>query len=139
MAADLSVVEALGKTDLFSSLSKRALKRLASEAEVVNHAAGKEITEQGGGAVGFHLITSGIASVTVNEAERPNLGPGDYFGEISLIDGKPRSATVTAETDLSTISLVSWVFRPILEEEPEIARGLLKVLCARLRAVEQSS
>ena len=86
--------------------------------------------------MGFHLIKSGTASVSVNGAERPDLGPGHYFGEISLIDGKPRSATVTAKTDLTTISLVSWAFKPILDEEPEVAKGLLTVMCARLRAVE---
>lgn len=138
MAADPSVVKALSQTDLFSSLSKRALERVASQARVVQHTAGKEITEEGGGATGFHLIASGAASVTVGGEERPELGPGQYFGEISLIDGKPRSATVTAKTQLETISLVEWVFRPILDEEPEVAKGLLKVMCARLRAVESS-
>ncbi len=137
MAADPSIGKALSETDLFSSLSKRALERVAYGARVVQHAAGKEITEQGGGAVGFHLITAGQASVTVNGADRPNLGPGQYFGEISLIDGKPRSATVTAKTELTTISLVEWMFNPILDEEPEVAKGLLKVMCARLRAAEQ--
>ena len=138
MAADPNVVKALSQTDLFSSLSKRALERVASEARVVDHPAGKEITEQGGSAVGFHLITSGTASVSVNGAERPDMGPGRYFGEISLIDGNPRSATVTAKTDLATISLVAWVFKPILEEEPEVARAMLKVVCARLRAAERA-
>jgi len=138
MAADPGVVEALANTDLFSSLSTRSLKRIAAQARVVDHPVGKEITEQGGGAVGFHLIRSGVASVSVGGQPRPDLGPGQYFGEISLIDGQPRSATVSAKTDLSTISLAEWVFRPILEEEPEVARGLLKVMCARLRAAERS-
>ncbi len=138
MAADRFVVEALSRTDLFSSLGKRALRRVADQAKVVDHAAGKEITEQGGGSTGFHLIHSGTASVTVNGAERPDLGPGQYFGEISVIDGKPRSATVTAKSDLTTISLVEWVFKPILDEEPEVGKALLNVMCARLRAVEQS-
>ncbi|MEJ7708073.1 MAG: cyclic nucleotide-binding domain-containing protein [Nocardioidaceae bacterium] len=137
MAADPSVVEDLSHTDLFSSLSKRALQRVASQAKVVKHAAGKEITEQGGGATGFHLIKSGTASVSVNGAERPDLGPRQYFGEISLIDGQPRSATVTAKTDMTTISLVTWAFKPILDEEPEVAKGLLRAMCARLRAVER--
>jgi CRP/FNR family transcriptional regulator, cyclic AMP receptor protein len=138
MAADPYVVEALGQTDLFSSLGGRALKRIASQVKVVDHAAGKEITEQGGGGVGFHLILAGTVSVTVNATERPDMGPGQYFGEISLIDGQPRSATVTAKDDVRTLSLVSWAFTPILREEPEVANALLDVMCARLRIAENS-
>jgi CRP/FNR family cyclic AMP-dependent transcriptional regulator len=137
MAADPAVIAALRKTDLFSSLSKRALDRVASQATLVNHDAGKEITEEGGSGIGFHLITEGNASVTVGGAQRARLGPGQYFGEISLIDGKPRSATVTAETPLTTVSLVSWVFNPILDEEAEVSKAILKVMCGRLRAIEQ--
>ena len=136
MAADPNVVKALGQTDLFGSLSSRSLNRVASAARVVPHAAGKEITEEGATGVGFHLITSGTASVTVGGNPRPSLGPGDYFGEISLIDGNPRSATVTAETDLETIALVSWDFTPVLTSEAEVSYALLKVMCSRLRAAE---
>ncbi len=136
MAADPAIVEALGKTDLFGSMSPRALKQVAAVAREVRHQDGKEITAEGAGGIGFHLITQGTASVAVHGEERPDLGPGDYFGEISLIDGKPRSATVTAKGDLSTISLVSWDFTPLLEKEAEVSKGLLMVLCARLRAAE---
>lgn len=136
MAADPDVVQALQQTDLFSGVGKKALQSIASQARVVDHAAGKEITEEGGGAAGFHLIRSGTASVSVHGTERPSLGPGDYFGEISLIDGLPRSATVTALEPLQTISLASWSFLPIIDDQPEIAKSLLKVMCARLRAAE---
>ena len=138
MAADQEIVQALGNTDLFSGVSKRALNAIAQQARVVKHEAGKEITEEGGGAVGFHLIREGEASVTVHGAQKPALGPGDYFGEISLIDGKPRSATVRAETPLTTVSLASWSFLPILDDQPEVSKQLLKVLCARVRAAESS-
>ena len=136
MAADPAIVDALGKTDLFGSLSPRALRKVAATAREISHPDGKEITEEGGSGVGFHLINSGKATVSVGDAARPDLGPGDYFGEISLIDGKPRSATVTAKGDLTTISMVSWDFTPLLEKEPEVSKGLLMVLCARLRAAE---
>ncbi len=138
MAADPDIVEALGGTDLFAGLSKRHLSSIASQARLVRHPQGKDITEQGGGAAGFHLIKEGTVSVSVSGHDRPSLGPGDYFGEISMIDGEPRSATVHADTDVTTISIPSWSFHPILDEEPEVARVLLKVLCARLRAVESS-
>jgi CRP-like cAMP-binding protein len=136
MAADPEIVQALGGTDLFGGLSKKELTSIAGQARLVHHQPGKDITEQGGGAAGFHLIKDGTASVQVSGRDRPGLGPGDYFGEISMIDGQPRSATVHAETEMTTISIPSWSFHPILDEEPEVAKVLLKVLCARLRAAE---
>jgi len=136
MAADPAIVEALGKTDLFGSMSPRALKQVAGVAREVRHQDGKEITAEGAGGIGFHLITDGSAAVVVHGDARPDLGPGDYFGEISLIDGKPRSATVTAKGDLTTISLVSWDFTPLLDKEPEVSKALLMVMCARVRAAE---
>ena len=139
MAADPEIVQALGQTDLFGGLSKKHLTSIASQARLVHHEPGKDITEQGGGAAGFHLIKEGKASVHVGSQERPDLGPGDYFGEISMIDGKPRSATVHAETEMTTISIPSWSFHPILDEEPDVANVLLKVMCARLRAAERES
>lgn len=137
MAADPGIVSALEQTDLFTGVGKKALQSIADQARVVDHAQGKEITEEGGGAAGFHLIQSGTASVTVGGRERAALGPGDYFGEISLIDGLPRSATVTATAPLRTVSLAVWSFKPILDSEPEVAKAMLKVMCARLRASEQ--
>ena len=136
MAADPEIVEALSRTDIFAGLGKKHLSSIAGQARLVHHQQGKDITEQGGGAAGFHLIKDGNASVSVHGQSRPGLGPGDYVGEISMIDGQPRSATVHAETEMTTISIPSWSFHPILEEEPEVAKVLLKVLCARLRAVE---
>jgi CRP-like cAMP-binding protein len=135
-AADPDPVDVLRSTDLFSSLSRRTLKKVAGQVQVTHHAAGKQITEQGSGGVGFHLITKGTATVTAGGRELGRLGPGDYFGEIALIDGKPRSATVTAEEDVTALFLASWVFKPLLNEEPELAVALLQVMCARLRAAE---
>ena len=136
MAADPAIVKELGATDLFGSVGRKALDAIASQARVVEHAPGKEITEEGGSATGFHLIRTGSATVHVGGTPRPSLGPGQYFGEISLIDGHPRSATVTADGPLTTISLASWSFKPILDEEPGVARALLVVMCQRLRAAE---
>ena len=134
--ADADALAALRQTDLFASVGDKALKSIAAQTRAVNHPQGKEVAQEGGDGAGFHLIASGTASVTVHGEARPDLGPGDYFGEISLIDGQPRSATVTATTPLTTYALASWNFRPILEQEPGVANALLKVLCARLRAAE---
>jgi CRP-like cAMP-binding protein len=133
---DYDVAAELGQTDLFGSLSSKALNRVAKAASVVRHPAGKAIADQGEVGVGFHLILEGEASVRVGDRERPNLKRGDYFGEISMIDGKPRSANVAAATDLVTASLTRWDVRPLFSEEPEVMWALLNVLCARLRAAE---
>lgn len=135
---DVDVLAALRRTDLFASVGDKALKSIAQQARVVNHAAGKEIAAEGGDGAGFHLIASGTASVSIRGAAKGDLGPGDYFGEVSLIDGKPRSATVVATSALTTVALATWNFRPILEEEPGVAVALLKVMCARLRAAESA-
>jgi CRP-like cAMP-binding protein len=136
MSVDTAATEALAATDLFRSLSKRALNRVAAEAHEVHHEAGKEITTEGSRGYAFHLITSGTASVVVGSSRHPDLGPGDYFGEIALIDGKPRSATVTAISDMTTIALAGWTFEPILDSDPEVTKALLVAMCARLRTVE---
>jgi CRP/FNR family transcriptional regulator, cyclic AMP receptor protein len=136
MSVDPAAVEALASTDLFRSLSKRALNKVAADAHVVHHEAGKEITTEGGRGFAFHLITSGTASVVVGSSRHPDLGPGDYFGEISLIDGKPRSATVTTISEMTTVALAGYTFGPILDHDPEVTKALLLAMCARLRAVE---
>ena len=84
------------------------------------------------------MITEGEATVSVDGVDHATLGPGTYFGEISLIDGGPRSATVTAATDLKTVSLTSWDFNALLDQFPELSRTLLIQLCRRLRTVEKS-
>src|SRR5262245_16220084 len=91
----------LASVDLFSHLSKRQLGKLKDRAREVRHSAGQEVAHEGLGALAFHLVLDGTAQVTLHGREVRTLGPGDYFGEISMIDGKPRSATITA-TDALT-------------------------------------
>jgi CRP/FNR family cyclic AMP-dependent transcriptional regulator len=137
MAADTATIQALRATDLFSSLSRRSLKKVAESAKVIHHPAGKQLVTEGGIGVGFHLIVEGTVSVVVGGKRRGRMEPGQYFGDMSMIDGGPRSATITTETPVTMIYLSAWNFRPILKAEPEIARALLLVMCARLRAAEK--
>lgn len=136
MAATNSAIEALRNVDLFAGLSRRALEKVAKKTRTVSHLEGKELTTEGKDGVGFHLILDGSVDVAVHGAVIKTLGPGEYFGEISLIDGKPRSATVTTTSSAATLSLVAWEFAPLLDEEPELTKVLLMVMCARLRAAE---
>lgn len=122
---------------LFAGLSKRQLQEVIRTATEVNHPEGDVIVQEGSTGVGFHLILEGQARVTIGGRSRAVLGPGDYFGEISLIDGGPRTATVTAETPVRTLSLTSWEFRPMLKRNPEIAHKLLVHLCGLVRACER--
>jgi CRP/FNR family transcriptional regulator, cyclic AMP receptor protein len=138
MSSDPTIVEALGSTDLFGALKPRALKKIAGAMKTTHHEAGKPLTTQGHDGIAFHLILDGKAIVTVAGHTGHEIGPGDYFGEISMIDGEPRSATVTATTPLTTAALTAWEFRPLINEEPEVARALLVALCARLRKSEQA-
>jgi CRP-like cAMP-binding protein len=99
---------------------------------------GKPIVEEGATGAGFHLILEGEAAVLVGGRKRASLGPGDYFGEMALLDGGPRSATVKAMTPVHTLTLASWAFVPLVDKNPPIARKLLVELSRRLRNLERS-
>ena len=129
--------ELLSKVDLFSGLSHRELKKLVGRAKTVNHATGHLVAAEGLGGLAFHLVLSGRASVQAGGREVSVLGPGEYFGEISMIDGRPRSASVVAAEPLTTLAVPHALFVELLEEEPAFALGLLKTLCARLRSAEK--
>lgn len=129
-------VDDLRAVDLFAHLSDRALQRLAQKTKPVLHAAGKEVSVEGGGAVSFHVIRSGRAEVEVGGDVVRTLGPGDYFGELSLLDGQPRSATVRALEETTTLAMVAWDFSPLLDDV-EVCKALLVALAGRLRESEQ--
>lgn len=135
MAQTPDVVDALRNVPLFAGLSGRGLQRLADKVKLVEHAAGKEIAVEGGGAVAFHLLQSGQVEIEVGGAVVRTLGPGDYFGELSLIDGKPRSATVRTKEQTTTLALVAWDFAPLLDDA-EISKAMLLALAGRLRDAE---
>lgn len=138
MAADKDLLERLKTVALFEGLSDKELKDVLGQSRVVEHDEGHDIVESGTGSVGFHLILEGQASVSQGARTIGTLGPGDYFGEISVIDGKPRSATVTTTTPVRTLSLVAWKFQPLLDAHPALTRKILLGLCKTLRAAEAS-
>lgn len=126
-------MEMLGSAGLFEGLSKKELAMIHKQAREGEFPAGEVVVTEGESGVGFHLILSGKARVITGKRTVATLGPGDFFGELSLIDRGPRSATVVAQTTLKTLSLVSWEFMPLLDRNPSIARKLLIVVCKRLR------
>ena len=126
----------LARVPIFAGLSSRQLGKLAGSSRRTTHQAGHEMAKEGEGALALHIILDGTAEVSVHGRPRRELSAGDYFGEISLIDGKKRSATVTATSDLHTLAVPHGPFQKLLETEPGFAAGLLTLVCARLREAE---
>ncbi len=129
-------VEALARVPLLASFGRRELERLAQEFKKRTFPQGSVVTREGEAGVGFFVIVDGEATVTVGDEEKGRLGPGDYFGEIALIDEGVRTATITADTDLHCYGLTPWEFRPFVEEHPQVAWALLQTLARRLRGAE---
>ncbi len=130
-------IEMLRRVPLFSELSKRELDQLARTGRVVDHAEGHVVVTEGEKGVGFHLILEGDARVIKGGRTVAKLGPGKWFGEISMIDGGPRTATVSAATQLRTFGVASWDFHPLLKTSPTITFKLLVTMCSRLRDAEK--
>ena len=132
-------VETLARVPLFSGLERRDLGRIANTFKQRNYRAGDEIASEGKGGAGFFVIGEGTAKVTVHGEDRAKLGPGDYFGEIALIDEGARTASVIAETDMTTYAMTFWEFRPIVETDSRIAWKLVQALAHRLREADARS
>jgi CRP/FNR family cyclic AMP-dependent transcriptional regulator len=131
-------IELLEQVPLFEGLSHADLGRIAKSFKERQFAAGHTVAAEGAGGVGFFVIGEGTAAVEVHGEQRGRLGPGDYFGEIALIDENARrTATITAESDLTCYGLTSWEFRPLVESNAAIAWKLLQVMAKRLRDAEQ--
>ena len=124
--ADKDTTELLRQVPLFSDLDKRELSQIAESMKRRQFSAGQEIAREGESGVGFFVIEDGNAKVTVHGEERRRLGPGDYFGEIALIAQGARTATVTAETELTAYGMTFWDFRPLVEGNASIAWKLLQ-------------
>jgi CRP/FNR family cyclic AMP-dependent transcriptional regulator len=130
------VTEALSNVPLFRGIKPKELKRLSAMMQERAFSEGDAITVEGKSGVGFFVIEDGNATVSVDGEIVRTLGPGEFFGEISLIDSGPRSATVVAGTDLRCRGMTSWEFRPFVEQHPDAAWMLLETLTARLRDAE---
>lgn len=130
-------VDLLRRVPLFQGLRDKELKQLAEAFSERSFRSGDELTTEGGGAAGFFVIDSGEAKVTIDGAERRTLGSGDYFGEIALIDGGRRTATITATSDGRAYGLTSWVFRPLVEKNAAIAWPMLEAMAARIRELDR--
>ena len=138
------LVGTLSQVDLFAGLSKRVMSRIAEQGTVSDYAAGGVVVSQGDAVKGFaafaprgaemHVLLDGTADVVVDGATVRTLGAGEYFGELSLVDGAPRSADIVAGQDgMRSFALSKWAFEDLLEKHPEVAVPMLRVVVARLR------
>jgi CRP/FNR family cyclic AMP-dependent transcriptional regulator len=130
--------ELLEQIPLFEGLSQGELKRIARSFKERRFSAGDTVAVEGASGIGFFVISEGTASVDVHGEPRGKLGPGDYFGEVALIDDHARrTATITADSDLTCYGLTSWEFRPLVEANAQISWKLLQAMAKRLRDSEQ--
>jgi CRP/FNR family transcriptional regulator, cyclic AMP receptor protein len=127
-------VDVLKRVPLFADLNRRELSQVARLFKERRFSEGQTVAREGSGGATFFLIDSGEAAVSVRGDPRPTLGPGDYFGEIALIDEGARSATVTASSELVCWGLTFWDFRPLVQGNAAIGWKLLQSLAKMLRA-----
>jgi CRP-like cAMP-binding protein len=135
-----SVQQLLARIDLFEGLPDEVLSDLVNRGTTLITQPGTPVVEQGAAGAGLQVVLAGSADVSVNGVPRASLTAGDYFGEISLIDGLPRSASVVTGSDgMRTFALSPLAFAPVVRENPKVAQALLKALCARIRALEANA
>jgi CRP/FNR family cyclic AMP-dependent transcriptional regulator len=144
-AVSLMHEDTLARVDLFAGLDKKDLQVLTNACQERTYKAGSTLIKQGDTGVGLYVIISGTVHITqANNPDKAEVdlgtaGPGSVLGEMSLLDDLPRSATITAVTDVTALLLPVWEFRTTLRNHPDIALRLLSVLSHRLRKAESHS
>lgn len=128
----------LASIPLFEGLSKRHVRKVASLAEIADYMEGASVVREGEAGTSFFIALSGQAKVTVKGRTVHRVLPGDHFGEISLLDGGARTATVTTETPMSLVMIGRGSFLKTLERDPEISISLLEGLARMIRRVDRS-
>jgi CRP/FNR family cyclic AMP-dependent transcriptional regulator len=126
--------DVLGALPLFAGMGKRQVRGIAKHAQVVDYSLGEVIVRTGDPGDSFYLVLEGRARVS---GRSRTLGPGDFFGEMALVDGVPRSATVTATTDVRAMKLPRGAFVRAIEEDPRIAFAIMAELAGRVRRLER--
>ncbi|HVA31453.1 MAG TPA: cyclic nucleotide-binding domain-containing protein [Gaiellaceae bacterium] len=123
----------LKQVPLFAGLDDRELAQIAATMRERRFAAGDTVTQEGAGGAGFFVVESGEAEVTVDGQSRGTIGAGDYFGEIALLTGSDRTATIVASSDMVCHGMTPWEFKPLVESNSAIAWKLLTAMAEKLR------
>ena len=129
-------VELLRNVELFDGFTTKELEAVASMCKPAEFRDGHNIVTEGERSARLYVITEGTAEVRVHGEKVDVIGPGDYFGEMAVIDGEPRAATVTATSPVSTISLANFNVKALLRGSPDMGFKMLQKACARIRALE---
>jgi CRP-like cAMP-binding protein len=129
--------ELLGRADLFRGLSKRHLREIAKVSAARRVAEGQELVKEGASGSVCYLIVEGTAKVVRHGRTVKQLGPGDFFGEMSLLTKGPRTASVVAREPMECITLSATAFRKVLLENPQIALAMLSTMADRVAELDR--
>jgi CRP/FNR family transcriptional regulator/CRP/FNR family cyclic AMP-dependent transcriptional regulator len=135
---DSHIASALGSVPFFSGLNAKQLKMVVETGRELSYNQGDTIVEEGKMGVGFYMIIDGKVEVRKGGKVLATLSKGQFFGEMSLIDEKPRSADVVAVQPTKCFTLSTWVFSALIKEHPEFVFPMLKELVKRLRTAQSS-
>jgi CRP/FNR family cyclic AMP-dependent transcriptional regulator len=131
--------ELIAATPLFDGVDAVGIDRVADRAVEVSFAAGHVIARQGEIGTGFFIVVDGHVRVVRDGVTVATLGPGEFFGEMSVLDGGPRVAQVVAETSTTCLALASWDLEAVIRDEPAVALAILRVLARRLRDMTEAA
>jgi CRP-like cAMP-binding protein len=130
--------ELLAAAPLLAAVDADGLERIADRTIEVAFTPGHVIARQGEVGTGFFMIVSGGAKVVRDGETIATLGPGDFFGELSVLDGQPRVAQVIAEGETTCLALATWDLEAVIDEQPSVGLALLRGLAGRLRTLTEA-
>ena len=130
------LVKMLARVPLFSGLDETSLQAVAAAGREVSFESGKRILAQGEPGLSFLLVLDGNVEVRKGGKKIATLKPGNFFGEMTVFDDKPRSADIVATEPTKCFGIAAWSFLPMLRSNPAIALGIIKELVRRLREVD---
>jgi len=133
---DKEVIALLKNTPLFARTSEKSLESMIKSAVIKTVSSGDKVVQEGQGGVGFYLILDGKAEVIKEGEKLAELETGNFFGELGVIDGLPRTADVVAVTETKCWILSQWAMKSVIENHPEVALSMLDELARRLRATD---
>jgi len=137
-SGDDALIEMLQKTPLWSGLTKQDLKLIAKLSQERKFEGGHAIVTKGEAGIGFYLILEGAVEVRSDGKTLSKLGPGQFFGEMSIIDNQPRSADVVATEASRVLILSAWSFKTLISDNPKIALKMMQEFVRRLRTTDKS-
>jgi CRP-like cAMP-binding protein len=132
-------IDILSELSLFAACTREELSELAQLFDEIERPSGTVLVREGDPGKEFYVLVSGVAAATIGGAVVSTLGAGSFFGEMSLLEHAPRSATVTAETDVELLVADARSFNALVDRAPSVGVRMMKLMSERLRSVETHS